>query len=129
MANYTSTIPVQISEVTSGASYVLVLDTDAAAASPQLNPRDQVTASTTGTSVLVTVDSTGGAPTITDVVAIPIDGAPSVSFTGSAGVYTANFPATLTTYYSWRIEVTVDAEARLGKALVLDPILIIRRTN
>ncbi|PCC69613.1 hypothetical protein SAMN02745121_06422 [Nannocystis exedens] len=130
MANYTSTIPVLFTEATDSSGYVLLLESDAAAASPpQMNPRDEVTATTTASSVQCTVDSSNGAPEVTGVTAIPIGSAPSVSFTGSAGVYTATFPATLTTDYSWRIEVTIDAEPRFGKRIVLDPILIIRKTN
>ncbi|MCY1071795.1 hypothetical protein OV090_44030 [Nannocystis sp. RBIL2] len=130
MANYTSTIPVHFSEATDAAGYVLLLESDASAAvPPQMNPRDQVTATTTSSSVQCTVDSTSGTPAITGVTATPIGSAPSVSFTASAGVYTANFPATAAADYSWRVEVTIDATERLGKLIVLDPILIIRKTN
>ncbi|WAS95322.1 hypothetical protein [Nannocystis punicea] len=131
MANYTSTIPVLFTETTDPAgAYVLLLDSDAAAATaPQMNPRDEVTATTTANSVHCTVDSTGGAPDITGVTATPIGSAPSVNFTGSGGVFSADFPASVATDYSWRVEVTIDAEERFGKRIVLDPILIIRKAN
>ncbi|MFY0538852.1 hypothetical protein [Nannocystis pusilla] len=129
MANYTSTIPVHFSEATDAAGYVLLLESDASAAvPPQMNPRDQVTATTTASSVQCTVDSTSGAPAITGVTAIPIGSALGLVHRQRRRLH-GQLPATLTTDYSWRVEVTIDATERLGKKIVLDPILIIRKTN
>jgi hypothetical protein len=130
MASYTSTIPVQMTEATNGASYELLLDSCTSASAPPLRARDTVTADTSGTSVQTTVTAAAGAPPVTGVTATPIDGSPSVNFTNSSGVFSANFPASSLTEYSWRIEVTIDPPQRdSNDSIVLDPILIVRKTN
>ena len=130
MADYTTSIPVQMTEAVNGLTHELLLDSCTnSSTSPVLQARDTVTAETSGSSVLSTVTAATGAPGITGVTATPLNGSPSVSYTNSSGVWSATFPASPFGEYSWRVEVTIEDEARGGRAIVLDPIMIVRKTN
>lgn len=130
MADYTTSIPVQMIEAVNGVTHELLLGScTSSATSPVLQPRDKVTAETSGSSVLSTVTAASGAPGITGVTATPLNGSPSVNYTNSSGVWSATFPASSFAEYSWRVEVTIESEERGGKAIVLDPIMIVRKTN
>lgn len=118
-----------MSDASSSTGYLLLLDSCTQATPPALEPRDIVTVDTSDTSVTVNVDSSTGGPTITGVTAIPLDGAPPVTFTGSGGAFTAPFPSAVLTGYSWRIEVTIAAPGHEREAITLDPIMIVRKTN
>ncbi|MBZ5708693.1 hypothetical protein [Nannocystis pusilla] len=128
MADYTTSIPVQMIEAVNGAAHELLLGScTSSATSPVLQPRDKVTAETSGSSVLSTVTAATGAPGITGVTATPLNGSPSVSYTDSSGVWSATFPVSSVGEYSWRVEVTIEDAVR--GSLILDPIMIVRKTN
>lgn len=126
MANYTSTIPVHFTVVpTSSTAWSLVL-ASATSGSPTLGPTDNVIVDTTGSTVAVQVDSSDPGAVVTSASATSISSSPSVSFSQSGSTFVATFPAQSGTPYSWQIDVTADL---ISGPTVLDPILIIRKTN
>lgn len=130
MEIYDSYTPVAMQVQLSTAGYVLRLMSSATGA-PVLGPSDGVRASTTGAAVEVGLSSATESATITSVTTTGYRAAPDeVPWTEHDGVFTGIFAAPETDEeFIWDLSVTIAVTEPERASLVLDPKMIVRKTN